>query len=187
MAQGINLLPEIGEEQKKKINIKRKINVLAITALLAVAIILFGLFSYQLFLQTSRTRIQRESKNLESQILEKSALEISQRSLVDKLNEIDKILSEAIPISSAVANIRSLSQKSAGVTVTSIDVKADGDVTVTLSSGSSTAIETFIETLISEGVKPIFDEATLTNLSREKGDPFSFTIDMDFQPRGLAK
>src|SRR3989344_8845931 len=130
MAQGINLLPELTEQEVKKEFYQRKISVVSIAALLCVALILLGIFAYQLFLQTQRSRVEADAKNLEKQILDQQSKEILQRTLTDKLNQIQIILSEVVPVSSAVANISNLARESGGISINSINLKSDGDVSL---------------------------------------------------------
>ena len=81
MAQSINLLPRVTEAQARKEVYKKKINVTSIAALLAVALVFLGLFAYQLFLQTSRTRVERQSQIKEEEISSQKEKEISQRAI----------------------------------------------------------------------------------------------------------
>lgn len=187
MAQGINLLPEVTEQEVRKDVYKRKLNVVSIAALLAVALILLGIFAYQLSLKTLKTRAERESKNLEEQISFQKEKEIAQRALVDKLDQIDKLLDEAIPVSSAVANVSNLAKGSGRVTITALDVKSDGDVDVSGKASDSNTLGKFFNALISTNIQNIFDEVTLTTLSGERGEPYNFTINMDFKLKGLKK
>ena len=187
MAQGINLLPELTEQEVKKEFYRRKISVVSIAALLSVAIVLLGIFAYQLFLQTSRSRVEREAKSIEKQILEQQDKEILQRTLVDKLNQIRVILSEAVPISSAVANISNLARESGGISIKSVDLKSDGDVSLAGAASNSRALGRFFNAVISSETQKIFDQIVLNHLSRDKGSPFNFSINMDFKPRGLIE
>lgn len=183
MAQEINLLPQLTEKEVSREVYKKKVNVSAIAALLGVVVILLGLFSYQLFLQTSRTRVDREAKNIEDQIQQQQTKEISQRALVDKLNQIEKLLNEAPPVSSAVANVLKLS-KEGNISLSQVSVKSDGDVQVAGTSTTSTLLGKFFKALADVDEK-IFAKINLSNLSKEAGEPYQFTIDMDFQLKGL--
>ncbi len=185
MAQGINLLPELTEKESRKEVYKRKVNVISIAALLAVALIFLGLFAYQLFLQTSKTRVDRESGNLEEQISLQLPKEVAQRVLVDKLNQIDKLLSEGVPVASAVANVSDLARGSGRISINTLRISSDGDVVVSGTAADSNTLGKFFKTLISTDIRNIFDKVTLSNLSGEKAEPFSFTIEMDFKPKGL--
>ena len=88
MAQGINLIPKVSKGDSRRIVYKKKINVVAIASLLTVAVIFLALFAYQLFLQTSRNRVESRVMAVRDQIKTQQTKEISQRALVDKLNEI---------------------------------------------------------------------------------------------------
>lgn len=187
MAQGINLLPELTEREARKEVYKRKVNIVSIAVLLSVAVILVGLFAYQLFLQTSRSRAERESENLENQILDQKEKEIAQLALVDKLNQIDKLLNEGVPTASAVATVSDLASGSGGVSITSFKIKSDGDVLLAGTARNSRTLEKFFESLISKNIKATFDNIILINLSGERGKPYDFSIDMDFKPKGIIE
>ncbi|MCH7541978.1 hypothetical protein IH981_04370, partial [Patescibacteria group bacterium] len=102
MAQDINLLPEISEAEVKSGAYRRKINFTAVASLLVVAAILLALFGYWLFLAAQSRRIDSQTKEAESVILSQSRKEITRRSLVEKLDEVDKFILGVIPYSEAV-------------------------------------------------------------------------------------
>ncbi|MEX0616782.1 MAG: hypothetical protein WD231_03175 [Candidatus Woykebacteria bacterium] len=186
MAQGINLLPQIAEDEAKKEVYKRKLNVSSIGALLGVSAILVGIFSYQLFLQTTRSRVEKESQRLEGEIVAQKEKEISQRALVDKLNQIQKTLDEEVPVSSAVANISNLAEESGAVKIENIDVNSDGDVSIGGVANNSASLSKLIKAIISERYTPKFNKVILSNLSNENKSSYKFVIDMTFIPRGLV-
>lgn len=185
MAQSINLLPRITEDQARKEVYKKKINVTSIAALLAVALIFLSLFAYQLFLQTSRSRVDRQSQNIEEEISSQKEKEISQRALIDKLDQIDSLLGSAIPNASAVANISDIAKKSGNISIGNVSIQSDGDVTFGGVATDSKKIEKLIKELISSEERGIFGAITLQNLSREEDEPYNFTINMDFLLKGL--
>jgi cell division protein FtsL len=185
MAQGINLLPEITETEARKEVYKKKVNVVAIAALLAVALIFLGLFAYQLFLQTSKSRVEREAKNLEEQILSQKEKEVSQRKLVDKLNQIEVLLSEAVPTASAVANISNVARKASSTSTTSLVVKSDGDVLWGANVKNSKGVGEVFEELEQAEARGVFERMTIESLSKEEDEDFIITVSLDFKPRGV--
>jgi len=185
MAQGINLLPEISDKDTRTEVYKKKVNVIAITSLLAIALIFMGLFAYQLFLQTSRSRVEGESKEKQEQILTQQTKEISQRTLVDKVTEIDKLLGEAVPTARAVATLSDIAKKSGDVLVVKLSVRSDGDVIFSGTTGSTTSIQKLFRNLIDTGILSTFANVSLESLSKEEDQPYNFTINLDFLPRGL--
>ena len=185
MAQGINLLPEISDKDTRTEVYKKKVNVIAITSLLAIALIFMGLFAYQLFLQTSRSRVEGESKEKQEQILTQQTKEISQRTLVDKVTEIDKLLGEAVPTASAVATISDVAKRSGDVVVVKLSVKSDGDVIFSGSTSSTLSIQKLFRNLIDTSILSTFANVSLESLSKEEDQPYSFTINLDFLPKGL--
>ena len=185
MAQGINLLPEITESESRGVVYKKKINVVAIASLLAVAVIFLALFAYQLFLQTSRSRIENRAKDVQDQIQTQQTKEISQRTLVDKLTEIDRLLSQAVPSAKAVSEIRKVAKSSGNVSIIRLSIKSDGDLIVGGSTNSSRSIQRLFKGLIDSEALEKFGDVSLESLSKEAGEPFIFTLNMDFKPKGL--
>ncbi len=185
MAQSINLLPRVTEAQARKEVYKKKINVTSIAALLAVALVFLGLFAYQLYLQTSRTRVERQSQLKEEEISSQRQKEISQRALIDKLDQIDSLLASNIPNASAVANIADIAKKSGNIAIDQVSIQSDGDITFGGIATDSKKIEKLIKELISSEERGIFGAITLQNLSREEDEPYNFTINMDFLLKGL--
>lgn len=186
MAQGINLLPEQSERESKKEVYKKKINVVAIASLFTVALIFLGLFAYQLFLQSARSRVETQAKDVQDQVTAQKAKEVSQRTLVDKLNQIDSLLDQAVPSAEAVSEIRKLAKKSGNISITVLSVKSDGDLVFGGSTNSTINIQKLFQEIIGSEQIDNFGAITLESLSKEEGQPYLFTLNMDFKPRGLV-
>lgn len=185
MAQGINLLPDKTERESFVVGYKKKVNVVAIASLLFVAVIFLTLFAYQLFLQTSRSRVENQAVNAQDQIQTQQTKEISQRALVDKLTEIDRLLNQAVPSAEAVSEIRKVAKSSGNISIERLSIKSDGDLIFGGSTRSTLNIQKLFKDLIASEALENFADVSLESLSKEEGEPFVFTLNMDFKPRGL--
>ena len=186
MAQGINLIPEVTEGESREIVYKKKINVVAIASLLTVAVVFLALFAYQLFLQTSRSRVESRAADVQDQIQVQQTKEISQRTLVDKLTEIDRLLTQAVPSSKAISEIRKIAKSSGNISIKRLSIKSDGDLVFGGSTDSTLSIQKLFKGLISSDALENFGDVSLESLSKEQGEPFVFTLNMNFIPRGLG-
>lgn len=186
MAQGINLIPEVSKGESRRIFYKKKINVVAIASLLTLAVVFLTLFSYQLFLQTSRSRVESRVKTVQDQIQTQQIKEISQRALVDKLNEIDRLLTQAVPSSKAVSEMRKIAKSSGNISIKRLSIKSDGDLVFGGSTNSTLSIQKLFKGLISSDALENFGDVSIESLSKEEGEPFIFTLNMDFKPRGVG-
>ncbi len=183
----INLLPELSQKDVRAEVYKRSASVTSVAALLFVALVLVGLFAYQLFLKTSTSRTESNAKDLQNQILNQKSKEITQRSLVDKLNEIDVLLKGAVPTSSVAASLTKLAKGSGAISLTQLTVKSDGSVAVSGTANGSASLSRFLKTLVSKDLESSFGKVVLDNLSAEKGSPYNFSVNMNFIPVGITE
>lgn len=185
MAQDINLLPEISEAEVKSGAYRRKINFTAVASLLVVAAILLALFGYWLFLAAQSRRIDSQTKEAESVILSQSRKEITRRSLVEKLDEVDKFISGVIPYSEAVEGLIDMLKKSS--TKLQKGVFLGANISVTGEVAASKNFKTFVDQLISEASKEAFGNVLLTSFRKEEDEPYVFTIEMDYLKQGVPE
>ena len=120
------------------------------------------------------------------QIKTQQTKEISQRALVDKLNEIDRLLNQAVPSSEAISEIRKIATRAGNVSIERLSIKSDGDLVFGGSTNSTLSIQKLFKDLINSKSLENFGDVSLESLSKEEGEPFIFTLNMDFKPRGLG-
>ncbi len=185
MAAGIELLPEVTEEESKKSTYNRSVNVIAIVALLIVAAVLFGLFGYQMFLSTSVRSIETKTKEAEQEILSQSRKEATHRLLVDKLEATSNFLSSQLIYSEGWKEMLKIFRGS-GAQLTDSEFGSDGIFRIIGKSKNSKVLGKLIGGLINEARADTFDQVELVDLSKEDtGEPYVFTIDMKFLKKGL--
>ncbi len=186
MAAGIEFLPKTIEEEAKQGVYKRSVNVVAIVSLLIVAAILAALFGYQMFLSTSAGSIETKTKEAEDIILseEQNRKEVTHRLLVDKLDATSNFLSSQLVYSEGFKEILSIFRKS-GANWISSEFNSNGVFRIIGKSKNSKILGKLIGGLINESRADTFDMVELVDLTKEKGEPYIFSIDMKFLKKGL--
>ncbi|MDP2720380.1 MAG: hypothetical protein Q8O75_00255 [bacterium] len=185
MAEDINLLPEVTEEQVKKAGGRRNVNVAAISSLLIVAAILLSLFGYELFLSSSAKRIESQTKAAEENIVSQSRKEITHRLLVGKIEAASQFLASELPYSEGYSQLIEIIKKS-GCVLTESTFKSDGALTIIGEAKTSSNLETLINQLTGKEAAKIFDNARLVDLVWDnKNNFYKFTIDVKFLKKGI--
>ena len=184
MAEDINLLPEVTEEQTKKAGGRRNVNVAAISSLLIVAAILLSLFGYELFLSSSAKRVESQTKTAEENIVSQSRKEITHRLLVGKIEAASQFLASELPYSEGYAQVLDIFNKS-GAVLTESTFKSDGALTIIGEAKTSSSLETLINQLTGKEAAKIFDDARLVDLVWDKNNFYKFTIDVKFLKKGI--
>src|SRR3990172_1971002 len=105
MEGGINLLPQLTEKEIKAGVYRRKINIAALASVGLIGIIIVALFSYQLFLTFRANNIEERTNKATSQIVENKDTEILNRSLKEKVTQLQTILTSEIPTSILIDQI----------------------------------------------------------------------------------
>ncbi|OGY31579.1 MAG: hypothetical protein A3A57_01750 [Candidatus Woykebacteria bacterium RIFCSPLOWO2_01_FULL_41_12] len=194
MAQDINLLPEITEEEVRKSTYTRRVNFVAIASLLVIGTILLAVFGYWLFLAANSERLKVQTKNAEEQILSPSLTrkEITRRSLVERLNEAGQFVSSVIPYSESIDKIIKFFSASK-VSLTENEFKDSGDQTLIGEFVSPSHFKTLTDKFISEGETENFDNVTLVSLTKEELDEktgkegnYIFNLGMKYLKKGIS-
>lgn len=187
MAEDINLMPrEAVQTKENKTSYTKSINVYAITVLLVAAAILIGLFGYQIFLSAQSKRIAVQTKQAEEEILSESAKEISRRALVEKIDVSSAFLNQRLKYSESYKIILNI-VKSSGVVLTEGSMQNDGSFTLSGEAKSSASFKKLVDGLTSDDLKSDLEKVELVNLSKEKEEPYKFTIDYKYLKKGLLE
>ena len=184
MAEGIEFLPDEKERKLKVPDYKRFVNVGAIVSLLVIATILFGLFGYQFYIGSSAKRIEAQTAAAEQDILAQSRKEITHRLLVDKLEEASKFITAQLPYSDGYKKIIDILKKSGAVLVGG-ELANTGTFTIIGNATNATVLDKVKKGLTGEETADTFDQVKLVSLTKEKGEPYVFTIDVRFLKKGI--
>jgi len=184
MAEGIEFLPDEKERKLKVPDYKRFVNVGAIASLLVIATILFGLFGYQFYIGSSAKRIEAQTAAAEQDILAQSRKEITHRLLVDKLEEASKFITAQLPYSDGYKKIIDILKKSGAVLVGG-ELANTGTFTIIGNATNATVLDKVKKGLTGEETADTFDQVKLVSLTKEKGEPYVFTIDVRFLKKGI--
>ncbi len=184
MAEGIEFLPDEKQRKLKVPDYKRFVNVGAITSLLVLATILFGLFGYQFYIGSSAKRIEAQTAAAEQDILSQTRKEITHRLLVGKLEEASKFITAQLPYSDGYKKIIDILKKSGAVLVGG-ELANTGTFTVVGNAANATVLDKVKKGLTAGDMADTFDQVKLVSLTKEKGEPYVFTIDVRFLKKGL--
>ena len=184
MAEGIEFLPDEKERKLKVPDYKRFVNVGAIASLLVIATILFGLFGYQFYMGSSAKRIEAQTAAAEQDILAQSRKEITHRLLVDKLEKASGFITAQLPYSEGYKKIIDILKKSGAVLVGG-ELANTGTFTIVGNATNAAVLDKVKKGLTAEDMADTFDQVKLVSLTREKGEPYVFTIDLRFLKKGL--
>ena len=184
MAEGIEFLPDEKERKLKVPDYKRFVNVGAIASLLVIATVLFGLFGYQFYIGSSAKRIAAQTAAAEQEILDQSRKEITHRLLVDKLEEASKFITAQLPYSDGYKKIIDILKKSGAVLVGG-ELANTGTFTIIGNATNATVLDKVKKGLTGEETADTFDQVKLVSLTKEKGEPYVFTIDVRFLKKGI--
>ena len=184
MAEGIEFLPDEKERKLKVPDYKRFVNVGAIASLLVIATMLFGLFGYQFYIGSSAKRIEAQTAAAEQDILAQSRKEITHRLLVDKLEEASKFITAQLPYSDGYKKIIDILKKSGAVLVGG-ELANTGTFTIIGNATNATVLDKVKKGLTGEETADTFDQVKLVSLTKEKGEPYVFTIDVRFLKKGI--
>lgn len=197
-ATGINFLPEVAEKEIQKGVYKRKINVVAVGALLAVGLIIFGLISYQLFLSAQAGQLKKDTTKQEARFTEKRSdgstlaeIEIKNEALIDKLNKAEKFLKEQLPGSVAIGETQTAANTDADaanapeISLKKLNLTSDGTYLVTGFATNSQVFNTWVTNLTNTNGLEYFAKINMVNFTGAPARGYDFDFNLKFVKRGV--
>jgi len=182
MAQEINLVQEIAEEEIKKGVYKKKLNLATLVFVGTVLAIMLLFFVYWLVLAGSASLINSRTRDAESRILQENRKEITRRALVTKLDEANKLLKTSSPYSLSITKLLTLLNNSKATLsesgITGSEFRLVGSVR------NSSGFKRLADDLNSPEMTEVFADVALTSLS-SSGASYDFVIEARFLPTGL--
>ncbi len=187
MEGGINLLPQLTEQEIKAGVYRRKINLAALGMLGAVGVIIVGLFGYQLFLTLRANNIADRTKKAENRIVNNRDVEIANKALAEKIKQAQNILTNEIPTSVLVDELSKAAAtqdpiRLTGVTVSGGDLIVEG---IAVGANPSENFKAWIENLTSSNGKDYFAAINLATLTGSKAEGYRFSFTMKFLKKGI--
>ena len=179
MAQEINLVPEIAEEEIKKGVYRQKSNVAALVSLVIVVAIILGLFGAQLLLLFLEKRTDSDTQKARDAISAQKDKDITRRSLVEKLTKAQEFLALRSPYSVGFGSLIKLAADS-NLILKETKFEESGIVTVTGEAASSAELAKLITSLDAASFTKNFAEAQLVSLTGSSGKPYTITLDFRF-------
>lgn len=190
MAQDINLLSEITEEETRTSVYTRRVNFFAIASLLVVGSVLLALFGYWLFLAANAERLKTQTREAEETILSQSRKEITRRSLVERLDKASKFLNSVIPYSASFEKITEFFASS-GTSLKSGEFKDDGDLTLEGEFSNPSQFKALVDKFVDESQSENFGSATLISLRKNTNGSggsagYVFSLGVKYLKKGLS-
>src|SRR3989344_2328662 len=169
MARGINLLPEIAQEEIKSGEYKKLRNVISFFLLSIVILSVAVIYLYQFILSQQAKNLSEKSGQLEASIKVQATKEVAARAINTKLTRLATLLPQTKENSETLSNLLELTIGSS-VLVNQLTVSAN-DVTVSGSVGATAAALCFFDSLLSQnrGGKN-FTDVELVSYARNEND-----------------
>lgn len=132
MDNNINLLKRAQTPQGIKNKIKRTLNVIGLSSIIIFALLTLTLFFVNLFIVFEVKDINQKTKAIELRINSLSQIETVQRSIIDKISALEKILDSQMPFDENLTRLKellptevSISQITLGGSAFSVSVTSD--------------------------------------------------------------
>lgn len=191
MEGGINLLPQLTENEIKAGVYRRKINIAALGFIGAVGLIVVSLFLYQLFLTFRAGVIEKRTNSATSKIVENRETEVLNRSLKEKVDQLQNILTTAVPTSTMIEQLDNAALNiPEPIRLTAISVASQNQITVEgRASGSnpSESLKGWIDNLTSSNGKDYFAKINMATLTGNNSEGYNFSFTMEFLKKGIYK
>jgi Tfp pilus assembly protein PilN len=189
MEGGINLLPQLTEKEIKAGVYRRKINLVALGSVGFIGLVIVALFSYQLFLTVRAGDIENRTQKASEQIRENRETEVLNRSLKQKVEQLQTILTTTIPTSIL---IKQITEAAAAVPeplrLTGISMSGKNVVTVeglAIGSQPSENLKAWVNNLTSANGKDYFANVELVSLTGNRIEGYKFNYKMSFLKKGI--
>jgi hypothetical protein len=189
MAQDINFLPELTEDERRQRTYSRRVNFVAIFSLLVMGAVLLGLFGYWAFLAANAQRIQSQTKDAEQEIISQSRKEITRRALVNRLDKAKEFIDSVLPFSTAADKIIVFFTGS-GASLTDSEFKENGDMTIGGEFADPSQFNRLVNRFTSTSETENFQEVTLVSMVKdttsEEGGNYIFTLGVKYLKKGIS-
>lgn len=182
---GINLIPEIAENEIKSGVYKRKVNVGALAALAIVGIVIIGILIFQGALALQANSIRNRTSKAESRIRQNQAVEIKALATKEKLDKVAKLLAEAIPASTFVEQISKATVASSPVVITNLTISQNGEAFVDGTVTNSEVFKQWVANLTSKESSEYFAKINAASLTGNPSEGYKFAFKLSFLKKGV--
>ncbi|MCL5675803.1 MAG: hypothetical protein M1120_01610 [Patescibacteria group bacterium] len=175
MKNGINLLPELEEESEQLKKFKRLLRIFTPVVLIVYGVILAGTLIYWNIQNVSASDVNAKISGVEKAISDQKETESLFRGSQSKLLGVSQILKEHVNYSQVIARIEDILP--ADMSLTSLAVKEDGTVDISLQAPNSAILTESINALLDQnrGGK-YFEHARLTSLVLARDGSYLFSL-----------
>ncbi|HSX57666.1 MAG TPA: hypothetical protein VLE47_00145 [Candidatus Saccharimonadales bacterium] len=182
---GINLLPQITENEIKTGVYKRKINVVAIAVIGLIGVIILLILLVRGYLYVQSNLLENRRKEAVSSIQKNASVEVKAIATKEKLDKIYTLLTTTIPSSTLVDQIDKAALTSPTIAVTEVDISANGETFVGGSAKTSDVFKQWVGNLTNKAANDYFDKVNLVSFSGNPTDGYKFSIKLSFLKKGV--
>lgn len=182
---GINLLPEMAENEIKSGVYKKKINLFALILLGLVGLGFVGILIFQGALALQAGSIRRRSSDAEIRIQKNQIVEIKALATKEKLDKIEQLLTAAIPSSIFITEISKASATNQPIKVTSLSISQNGEAFVDGIAKDSNVLKQWVDNLTNQVAKEYFAKINSVTLTGNPSEGYRFSFKMTFLKKGV--
>ncbi len=184
---GINLLPEIAENEIKAGVYNRKANKVALGVIAVVGVIVLILILIHGYLFVRANLIKSARAAAEQTIRDNAQIEIKALATKEKLDKIYKLLTTSLPTSSLVNQVDQAAATNPAIVVTGVSISSNGEAFIDGSASSSDVLKQWVTNLTSDAQKDYFDKINLASLSGNPSEGYKFSVKLSFLKKGVYK
>lgn len=175
MKKEINLLPQLVEESEREKKLKKILSIGSPIALVLYGILLVIIYIYWNIQVTGATEIKDKISNTQNTITTQKETESMYRGVKAKLGGVSIILNGHLNYATVLSHIEQIIPGE--ISLTSLNIKEDGTIEISLQSPNSALLTTFINSLLDQNVGgKYFSHASLTSLVLSKDGSYLFSL-----------
>ena len=182
MKKDINLLPQLKEESDKEKKIKKYLTVGSPIILVLYGLLLVVVYIYWNIQISAANDINNKISGAEKSISEQKEVESLYRGTKTKISGVSQLLGQHLNYAQIIAHIEQIAP--ADISLTSLVIKDDGTIEISLQASNSVILAAFINALLdnNSGGK-YFSHAKLTSLVFSADGTYLFSLSFQSNPK----
>ncbi len=181
MKKEINLLPRLKEESEQERKLKRVLTAGSPVALAIYGVFLILIYIYWTIQVSSVNDLKTKIVKTEEAITSQKETESLYRGAKTKIAGISLILGTHINYASVLSHIEQIIP--AEISLTSLDIKENGNVEISLQAPNSAVLTAFLNALLDQNAGgKYFSHASLTSLVLSRDGSYLFSLTFQLNP-----